>query len=80
MHVCAQAKSLWTRTYTELRNRQRFISDSCKVNKVGWLTGRVWNGDGLGEKGPRPWEVSEQAKDNVDVNTQELTGKETGTN
>lgn len=33
-----------------------------------------------GEKGPRPWEVSEQAEDNVDVITQELTGKETGIN
>lgn len=39
----------------------------------------MWDGGGLGEKGPRPWEVSEQAEDNVDVNTQELTGKETGT-
>lgn len=44
--------------------------------KLEWLTGRVWDGDGMGENGPRPWEVSEQAADNVDVITQELTGRD----
>lgn len=37
MHVCVRAKSLRTHTYTELRNRQRFIGDSCNVNKVGMV-------------------------------------------
>lgn len=30
----------------------------------------------MGENGPRPWEVSVQAADNVDVITQELTGRD----
>lgn len=30
----------------------------------------------MGETGPRPWEVSEQAADNVDVIAQELTGRD----
>lgn len=44
--------------------------------KLEWLTGRVWDGDGMGENSPRPWEVSEQPSDNVDVITQELTGRD----
>lgn len=44
--------------------------------KLEWLTGRVWDGDGMGETGPRPWEVSEQAADNVDVIALELTGRD----
>lgn len=30
----------------------------------------------MGEKGPRPWEVSGQPSDNVDVITQELTRRD----
>lgn len=44
--------------------------------KLEWLTGRVWDGDGMGEKGRRPWEVSGQLSDNVDVITQELTRRD----
>lgn len=76
MHVCVQATALWTHTYTKLRNRQRFISDSCNVNKVGMVERkRVGWRQGMGENGPRPWEVSAQAADNVDV-AQELTGRD----
>lgn len=76
MHVWVQAKALWTHTYTKLRNRQCFISDSCNVNKVGMVNRKSvgWRRDG--ENGPRPWQVSEQAAENVDVITQELTGRD----
>lgn len=73
MHVCLQEKALWAHTYTELRNRQRFISDSCNVNKVGMVNRKSV---GMGENGPRPWEVLKQAADNVDAITQELTRRD----
>lgn len=52
VHVCIQAKAMWTHTYTKLRNRQHFISDSCNVNKVGMVNRKSvgWRRDG----GERP--------------------------
>lgn len=48
MHVCVRAKALWAHAQTELRNRQRFISDSCNVNKVGMVNRKSvgWRWDG----------------------------------
>lgn len=52
VHICVQTRALWTHTYTKLRKRQRSISDSCNVNKVGMVNRKSvgWRRDG----GERP--------------------------
>lgn len=77
MHVCVSLcaipfNSRAVHRHSELRSRQCFISDSCNVNKVG-MVNRKSVGWRRGKNGPRPWEVSEQAADNDDVITHDLT-------